>query len=299
VTGITDAVSLADDADGDECAVLSTGGVDCWGNNVWGQLGNGTTGGPDGDSPFLGYDTPQAVTGITDAVSLASELGDSNCALLATGAVNCWGGNAGELGNGTVGGPDGENGYDTPQAVTGITDAVSVTADADGEYCAVLSTGQVECWGYNGDGELGIGTIGGPDGDDGFDTPQVVTGITDATSVASYDVLTGYNNFGFCAVLSTGLVDCWGGNANGQLGNGHIGGIDFEEGYDAPQAVTGITKAVSVTSDASGNFGNCALLSTKTMDCWGYNGDSELGDGTAGGPDGKAAYDTPQPVGSP
>jgi alpha-tubulin suppressor-like RCC1 family protein len=93
--------------------------------------------------------------------------------------VDCWGWNVdGELGNGTTGGPDGEQGYDTPQAVTGITDAVSVTYGYYG-YCAVLSTGGVDCWGYNVDGELGNGTTGGPDeGGDveerGYDTPQAV-----------------------------------------------------------------------------------------------------------------------------
>ena len=70
------------------------------------------------------------------------------------------------MGNGTIGGPDGEDGYDTPQAVTGITNAVSVTSDDAGDgYCAVLSTGGVDCWGYNGYGELGNGTTGGPDGE--------------------------------------------------------------------------------------------------------------------------------------
>jgi alpha-tubulin suppressor-like RCC1 family protein len=294
VTGITDAVSLTSDADGEDCAVLSTGGVECWGDNIWGQLGNGTTGGPDGVSPFAGYDTPQAVTGITDAISIASEVGSSNCVVLSTGGVVCWGANSGQLGNGTVGGPDGENGYDTPQAVTGITDALSVTSDADGEYCAVLSTGAVDCWGYNGDGELGIGTISGPDGEDGYDTPQAVTGITDAVSVSSYDVATELDDFGYCAVLSTGKLDCWGGNSTGELGNGTIGGPDHEVGYDTPQAVTGITNAAVATADASGYFGNCAVLTTGGMDCWGYNGDDELGTGSVGVPNG--SDDTPQAV---
>jgi alpha-tubulin suppressor-like RCC1 family protein len=296
VTGITNVASLTSDADGDDCAVLQTGGVECWGDNIWGQLGNGTTGGPDGVSPFAGYDTPQAVTGITDAVSIAGDVGSSTCAVLSTAEVDCWGANSGQLGNGTVGGPDGENGYDTPQAVTGITDAASVTSDADGDYCAVLSSGGVNCWGYNGDGELGSGTIGGPDGEDGYDTPQAVTGITDAVSVTSDDVVTEYNGFGYCAVLSTGGMECWGGNATGELGNGTIGGTDHEDGYDTPQAVTGVTGAAAATTDASGNFGNCAVLAAGGMDCWGYNGDDELGSGTVGGPDGKDGYDTPQAV---
>ncbi len=178
--------SVANDGAGN-CAVLSTGGVDCWGANTYGELGNGTTGGPDVSVLGVnGYDTPQAVAGITDGVSVASDNypnGESYCAVLSTGGVDCWGYNSdGELGNGVVGGPDGEYGYDTPRTVAGITDAVSVSGVGGfGEsYCAVLSTGGIDCWGGNEFGELGNGTIGGPDGEYGYDTPRTVAGVTDA-----------------------------------------------------------------------------------------------------------------------
>ena len=216
--------------------------------------------------------TSLAATGSTTLIGTVSLSGvrtviggsDGYCALLSTGGVDCWGYNARRrVGQRDHRGPDGEDGYDTPQAVTGITNAVSVTSDAVGSgYCALLSTGGVDCWGYNLDGELGNGTIGGPDGEDGYDTPQAVTGITNAVSVTS-DAGDGY-----CAVLSTGGVDCWGYNDCGELGNGTTGGPDGRYGYDTPQAVTGITNAVSVTSDGVGD-GNCALLSTGGVDCWG------------------------------
>jgi alpha-tubulin suppressor-like RCC1 family protein len=302
VTGITDAVSVTSESDSDGygyCAVLSTGRVDCWGDNTYGELGNGTIGGPDGED---GYDTPQAVTGITDAASLTGNFldgGDGFCAVLSSGGVDCWGDNQfGELGNGTVDGPDGEDGYDydTPQPVTGITDAVSVTVggDYDGSaFCAVLSTGGVDCWGDNTYGELGNATVGGPDGCDSgdycYDTPQVVSGITDAVSLTS-GVSAGPN---YCAVLSTGGVDCWGDNTYGELGNGTIDGPDGIGGYDKPQAVTGLTVAVSVTSNGNGY---CGVLSAGGMDCWGFDGNGELGNGTTDGPDGIGGYDTPQAV---
>ena len=67
--------------------------------------------------------------------------------------MDCWGFDGdGELGNrsssrriGYLGG----GGYDTPQAVIGITNAISVTSDEDGSYCAVLSSGGMDCWGWN------------------------------------------------------------------------------------------------------------------------------------------------------
>jgi alpha-tubulin suppressor-like RCC1 family protein len=216
--------------------------------------------------------------------------------VLSSGAVDCWGENTnGELGNGTIDGPDGEYGYDTPQAVTGITHAVSATSDGYG-YCAVLSSGGMDCWGDNANGELGNGTIGGPDGayDFDYDTPQAVTGISRSASATSDGA-----GYGYCAVLSGGGMECWGNNDSGQSGNGTVNGPDGKQGYDTPRAVTGITNAVSATSDgASYDEGDsyCALLETGGVDCWGLNTSGELGNGTVNGSDGNFGYDTPQVV---
>ncbi len=87
---------------------------------------------------------------------------------------------------------------------------------------ALLSTGVVDCWGDNRYGELGTGTTGGPDGENGYDTPQAVSGISNAVFM-THD---GWNFGGYCAVLSTGSVDCWGDNTGGEIGNGTIGGPD-------------------------------------------------------------------------
>ena len=290
VTGLTDADSVIGNGLGN-CALLSTGGVDCWGDNEGDNLGNGTVDGPDNGS---GYDTPQAVTGITNAVSVTSD-NDGACAVLSTGEVDCWGENgSGQLGSGTSGGPDGGSGYDTPQAVTGITDVDSMASDAE-SYCALLSTGGMDCWGENAYGDLGIGTTGGPDGELGYDTPQAVAGIADTDSVISIGL-------GYCALFSSGGMDCWGQNYEGILGNGTINGPDGEYGYDTPQAVLGLTNADSETFDDSGYTENCAVLSTGGVDCWGDNTVGELGNGTVdavdAGPDGIGGYDTPQAVSS-
>ncbi len=237
VSGITDAVSITNDSWYGYCAVLSMGGVDCWGDNPYGELGNGTIGGPDGEG---GYDSPQAVSEITNAVSIASDgySAGGYCAVLSGGGVDCWGDNAyGELGNGTIGGPDGENGYDIPRAISGINNAVFMTNDySAGGYCAVLSAGGVDCWGDNAYGELGNGTIGGPDGENGYDTPQAASGINNTVSMTNDGNF--YNpDLGNCAVLSTGGVECWGHNAWGEVGNGTIDGPDGHFDYDTPQAV--------------------------------------------------------------
>ncbi len=180
----------------------------------------------------------------------------------------------------------GDNRHNRPTPpLTGVS---SIASDGNGD-CALLSTGGVQCWGYNGDGELGNGTVGGTDGEGGYDTPQAVTGMTDAVSITS-------DGLGNCALLSTGSVDCWGDNYYGELGNGTVGGTDGEGGYDTPQVVTGISNAASVTSD--GGLGDCALLATGAVHCWGYNSYGQLGNGTTGGPDGKDGYDSQLSLGA-
>jgi alpha-tubulin suppressor-like RCC1 family protein len=230
------------------CAVLSTGKVDCWGNNNYGELGNGTT---------TDSDVPVAVTGITSAKALASASdGGGFCALLSTGKVDCWGyDDFGELGNGTT------TNSDVPVAVKGISAAATVIS-GDYAFCARLSTSHLDCWGNNEFGQLGNAATADSD------VPVAVKGITDAKSV------TGDSVFGsICAVLKAGKVDCWGYNASGQLGNG------TKADSDVPVAAEGVTGATAVAADIDGG-GFCARLSTRHLDCWGDNSDGQLGNRT-------------------
>ena len=88
--------------------------------------------------------------------------------------------------------------------VLGVSNATEVTA-GENDTCAVLSTGHIDCWGYNDDGQLGNGTISSSD------TPVgEVLGVSNATEVTA-----GENDT--CAALSTGHIDCWGNNGDGQL----------------------------------------------------------------------------------
>jgi alpha-tubulin suppressor-like RCC1 family protein len=234
------------------CALLSTGGVDCWGDNNRGQLGNGTT---------ALSDVPVAVLGITDAKAVASDTdGQSFCAVLSTGQVTCWGFNGdGQLGNGTT------TASDVPVPVTKITTATAVTGGEPGGdgFCALLSTGHVDCWGAGASGQLGNGTTATYS-----DVPVAVHVITNAATLIS-----GFE--GFCALLSTGHVDCWGDNSFGELGHA----TPTANYSDVPVAVTGITDAKAVAGDPA-SASNCALLSTGHMKCWGAGGDGQLGNGT-------------------
>ncbi|MGD0273199.1 MAG: hypothetical protein ABSB96_05690 [Gaiellaceae bacterium] len=123
------------------CARLANGGVECWGRNIEGQLGNGKT---------TNSLVPVKVKGIAKVTALTS--GHSHtCARLANGTVECWGQNSnGQLGNGKT-----KNSH-VPVFAKGIEKAMSVTAGSL-HTCALLSSGKVKCWGRNNAGQLGNG----------------------------------------------------------------------------------------------------------------------------------------------
>ncbi len=191
VVGITNAVAVAASDGYHSCAVLQDGTVRCWGDNVSGQLGDGTRN---------NSSTPVTVAVINTAVDVS--IGDfHSCALLQGGAVSCWGLNwTGQLGDGTG------NDSNTPVLVSGINTAVSVTAGVI-HSCAVLQDGTARCWGSNANGQLGNGTTANAS------APALVSGISSALSITA-------GNNDSCAVLSGGLVRCWGMNTYGELGNG-------------------------------------------------------------------------------
>ena len=133
--------SVPPDSGAYACAIVGTGEVWCWGDNAFGQLGNGTT----TDSP-----TPVLATGITDAVEIT--MGRWHvCALLGSGRVSCWGHNLYcEVGNGTA------QVASSPVDV-GLTNVVAVGAGGF-HSCAITETNQLSCWGLNASGQLGDGT---------------------------------------------------------------------------------------------------------------------------------------------
>jgi alpha-tubulin suppressor-like RCC1 family protein len=226
------------------CAILAGGTVECLGNDSAGQVGNGTIGGA--------VLTPVTATGVTGAVALAAGQ-NFTCALVSDGGVDCWGqGLYGQLGNGVVG-PN----VPTPGPVAGLTAATGIAA-GENHACAVLVGGQVDCWGWNSEGQLGVALDGGAST---TATATTVPGLTGAVAVTAGTLHT-------CALLSDGGVDCWGINNYGQIGNGTI------QNVDAPTPVTGLTGALAI---AAGPTHTCARVSGGALQCWGSNAYGQLG----------------------
>jgi alpha-tubulin suppressor-like RCC1 family protein len=288
------------------CGLRTNGQVRCWGNNGFGQIGDGTT---------ISPRAPATVAGVGGVIAIA--LGSNHsCARRADGDIRCWGRNdEGQLG-------DLGSNLQQPNAVTVVsrrtcnltsctfTPLTGADGIAGGERhgCSLQADERVLCWGDNGVGQLGTGDTSGQtffapsvtglagsigarfisagtsqtcarraDGTVacwGSDlVPAAVAGMTSTLSVA-----TGASHK--CALGSDGLVRCVGSNAQGQIGNG-AGGPGAPDVTNAAQGVvSNLTDAAAVVS---GNNFSCALRSTGSVRCWGANAFGQLGDAAAGG----------------
>ena len=279
---------------GSYCAVLTSGGVDCWGAGNWGQLGSGS---PTG---FFGSSVPVAVidtSGSGNLGGVASLVSDSlgYCALLTSGGVDCWGyGFYGQLGDGqfypiqvnqssavpvAVIDTSGSGNLGDVASLVGIGDGVAV-----GSYCALLTSGGVDCWGYGHYGALGDGQFY-ISGDQGSAVPVAVVNTSGSSNLGGVASLASDGN-GYCALRASGGVDCWGDGYYGELGDGQFD-TSGNSGSAVPVTVvnsSGSGSLVGVISLAStsglGTEGSyCALLTSGGVDCWGLGGNGQLGDG--------------------
>ncbi len=264
------------------CALLSDGGVKCWGRNNYGQLGFNDVANANnwGDGPNeMGDDLPDVELG-TNRTALSISAGEAHtCAVLDNFSIKCWGRNShGQLGLGDAdhrGDSVDEMGDALPEVSLGSgRTALAVRAGAF-HTCALLDDNSVKCWGRNTDGELGQGDASWRgDGSDEMGDNLLAVNLGTGLSVRSLEVDGGHA----CVILNTGALKCWGANAQGELGYGDANnwGTSITEMGDNLSSVklgTGRTvKAVVV-----GDYHSCALLDDDTVKCWGGNSSGQLG----------------------
>ena len=191
------AVSLGA-ATGDEqaCVVTSAGAAQCWGSDVEGQLGNGAL--TNGQVP-----APVGVMGLSSGVRSISAGDSYTCSVTIAGTVECWGANVG-----LFTGPQ-DRGSDVPLDVAGFSSGVeALSAGGGGAACVVTTAGAAQCWGENGVGQLG----------DNSTTSSLVP--VDVVGLSSGVLAISAGSNYACAATVAGALECWGGNEEGQLGNG-------------------------------------------------------------------------------
>lgn len=252
------------------CALFPGGKVECWGDNSYGQLGNGTT---------TSVDIPVPVSGLSEEVTAISAGYSHTCVLTRAGGVKCWGMNDwGQLGLGNVTGPDscfdGISCSKLPMEVQNLSSGITMISTGAVHTCALNVGGEVKCWGFNDYGQLGDGTTT-PRGFPG-DVSGLVSGITSVSSG-------GYHT---CAVTGAGALECWGLNDFGQLGMDPNSGPELCTSYQdscstnpitVPGFPAGFTPAVAVTA---GGMHSCVLNYEGGAECWGYDEYGQLGDGS-------------------
>jgi len=229
------------------CALSTAGGVKCWGDNNYGQLGDNRT--------TVSF-TPVDVVGLSNGVAAISAGGYHACALTTAGGVKCWGLNAqGQLGNNTW-----ANCY-TPVDVVGLTSGVAAIFAGMDHTCALTTAGAVKCWGLNHFGQLGDNTT------TNRNTPVDVVGLTSGVAEISAGK---YQHT--CALTTAGGVKCWGWNSYGQIGD------NTTTIHYTPVDVVGLSSGVAEIS--AGYYHTCALTTAGGDKCWGYNDYGQIGDNT-------------------
>jgi alpha-tubulin suppressor-like RCC1 family protein len=235
------------------CAIVFSG-LQCWGDNSFGQLGDGGGCGPSCDAPV-------AVTGMTSGMVAVSAGGLHTCGIVISSGSNvlrCWGSNSnGQLGDGQ---DCGSLSCSTPVDVTGTGEPIAVSA-GDNHTCAIDTSNNLYCWGANHSGQLGDGQSCG------------TTYCSNPVFVTPYATAVAAGNNHTCAALLTGGAKCWGSNYSGELGDGQVCGTV------CTTPVTALASTFTVTRIAAGGTHSCGAVSGPIIKCWGNNNVGQIGDG--------------------
>lgn len=244
---------------GTTCGIAS-GALYCWGRNDLGELGKTN------NSNLLENYAPKIVASMDTGVTRVS-VGLRNVCAIKSGGLYCWGYNRwGQLGYGDLIDRNAVPAKPVPGFSSGTID-VSTGGYYDGNTyphtCAINSIGELYCWGYNAQGEVGVGTT-----TEYYSTPQKVTNSAGFTRVSADGLHT-------CAIQS-GVAKCWGWNPYGQLGN------NSTLNSSAPVNVIGMPATSVALEIEIGTYHSCGLFTGGEIMCWGHNGQGQVGNSNTG-----------------
>ena len=220
----------------------NNGYLTCWGKNDFGQTGTGQT-------VTELNEARQVILG-AGRTAVSVKIGPNNiCVILDNNALKCWGkNNFGQVGVGNT------SNHSTPKSIDFGSEQTDEIAVGGGHSCAVLTNGDLKCWGDRQYGKLGIGGT----------SPQEVASIKKPKSVKSGEEHS-------CAILQDNTLWCWGNNDRGRVG--------VSQGTD-----TTIPKEVSllggeIKTIVVGMYNTCAILKGSELECWGRNHAGQVGAG--------------------
>jgi alpha-tubulin suppressor-like RCC1 family protein len=213
------------------CVILKGGQLKCWGRNIFGQLGIGSTADMGDNTGEMGIGLSPVSLGSGATVLSVGAGTDHTCAILTIPSqgdpiVKCWGRNDyGQLGIGDAlqrGTSPSQMGDALPIVDLGLSGVPKKMALGRVHSCVLLATGSVKCWGSNQYGQTGLSeatTVNRGDGSSemGNNLPTVTLGA----SVLASDLSSGSDHI--CALIDTNKLRCWGKNTSGQLGHDHAG----------------------------------------------------------------------------
>ncbi len=237
VSGLTGVIAIAAGRY-HSLALKSNGTVWGWGLNQDGELG---------DTTYTDHSTPVQMN-ITNASALScgayhSLILKNDTTVWATGKNT-----QGQLGDGVS-----FNNRNSPYQVFGVTGVTAIAAGFEFSL-ALKSNNTIQAWGYNQDGQLGVGISY-----DHTYFPQT-TGISGVTAIVC-----GYQHG--MAIKNDGTVWAWGWNDSGRIGDGTY------TSRSTPVQVSGLTNITAITGGDRHSF---ALKSDGTVKGWGSNDDNRL-----------------------
>jgi alpha-tubulin suppressor-like RCC1 family protein len=229
------------------CGIRDDGAMWCWGANDTGQLGIGAV---SANEPSM---TP--IASAQQWLEVAAGV-THTCAIDSEHRLWCWGLNDnGQLANGGFS----TTAQPTPQRVT---DEQWQTIDVDSAFgCAITLAGRLRCWGYNGHGQLGDGTL------NALPSPTAV--LVDGRDRSDWRAVT-VGGWHSCAITADEELYCWGSSTRGQVGR------DGDFAVPLPNRIAPEKRWVRL---AAGVYHTCAIANDATMWCIGADGTGQLGDG--------------------
>ena len=264
------------------CALLNNSTVKCWGRNDagFGYLGLGDTNNRGQTAGTMGDNLPTVDLGTGRTVRYIAAATRHTCAILDNSRVKCWGdGQDGALGSGDItdrGNNPTDMGDNLAYVDLGTNRQALELSMGLRSSCALLDGGDVKCWGFNSNGELGLGDVDNR-GDGPGEMGDTLVAVNLGTGVSAIAISSGESHH--CALLSNSGIKCWGDGSFGQLGQestATLGDSSADMGDNIDIIELSYTGRIVRQVDAGGET-SCALTGESSVKCWGGNVNGQLG----------------------